>query len=94
MQPNIWFSQIKDLFLQKNYNMAEKKSKLDKVAHRDAKETILWMSNLSARFNQLITDIATGLPPDEREEDLKIIYKLKQNHEKLIESSDNLESEE
>ena len=69
-----------------------KKSKIQKEAEVNAKETLLFMTELNKKNLGVISDIARGVPVDDHAEYLRKIYKLRLMYNKLTEQEEQPEA--
>ena len=61
----------------------QKMSVAEREAEKHQKDTFLWMRKKINNFTEIMQNVSIGVSVEEYEEELRIIYKLKQLDDKL-----------
>ena len=60
----------------------------DREAEVNSRKTLRWMAVMAHKYISILSDVARGVPIENKEKDLRDIYKLRLAAEKLKEPSD------
>jgi hypothetical protein len=72
--------------------MKKKMTLPQKEAEKHSVDTVHWMVNMIHKFTVIVGYIAEGLPIEEKEEDLRLVFELKKKYDSLL-KYDNVSNE-